>query len=65
MTRATKPFDCVRMKDQIQAAMLAKYERHKGQYSSFEAFVRAEGRKSAWVQRINHKFPLRKRTAAK
>ena len=65
MTTATKTFDCVRMKDQIQAAMLARYERHKGQYTSFEAFVRAEGRRSAWVQPINHKLPLRKRTTAR
>jgi hypothetical protein len=64
MTTADRTFDCVRMKEQVQAAMLAKYERHKGQYASFEAFARAEGRKSARVQRMNRRFPLRKKTSA-
>lgn len=65
MTTETKTFGCVRMKDQIQAAMMAEFERHKGEYASFEAFARAKGRRSAWVQRMNRRFTLRKRTAAR
>jgi hypothetical protein len=47
-----KTFDCVEMKNQIQAKMFAEYEAHKDEYASFVDYVKAQAEKSPWVQRM-------------
>jgi hypothetical protein len=54
----TKKFDCVEMKNRIQAAILADYRRSQGESASFEEYVEAEAAKSAWVRRVRARFGL-------
>jgi hypothetical protein len=35
----TKIFDCVEMKRRVQAELMAEYESHKDQFSSFADFI--------------------------
>jgi hypothetical protein len=51
-----KTFDCVEMKDRIQAEIVAEYERRKAEFPSFYDFIRAENDKSDWVRRMRAKF---------
>ena len=60
--RTTKRFDCVELKNTIQAKILAEYESQKDAYPSFEAFVLAQVRGSAWARRMSARFARRKRT---
>jgi len=50
-----KTFDCVEMKNQIQARMFADFEAHKDKYASFADYVKARADKSTWVQRMRKK----------
>ena len=52
----TKSFDCVEMKNRIQAKVRADYEEHKHEFPSFLAFVRARNSQSGWVERMEQKF---------
>ncbi len=56
MGTKTKTFDCVEMKDRIQAEIRADYEAHKDEFPSFLDFVRARNRDSEWVQRMRKKL---------
>jgi hypothetical protein len=56
-----KTFDCVKTKNAIQAAILAEYESQKDAFPSFEAFVKAQVRKSAWARRMKRRFARRRR----
>ncbi|MBI5896257.1 MAG: hypothetical protein HZB24_09740 [Desulfobacterales bacterium] len=38
-TKKTKTFDCVEMKQRIQADLIAEYEARKDQFSSFADFI--------------------------
>jgi hypothetical protein len=46
MTTKTKTFDCVEMKNRIQAKRLAEYEAHKREFDSYIDFVNARVKKS-------------------
>ena len=52
----TKTFDCVEMKNRIQAKILSDYEAHKDEFPSLLAFIQARNRQSAWVRRMEKKF---------
>ncbi|MCK5711137.1 MAG: hypothetical protein KAI25_00310 [Hyphomicrobiaceae bacterium] len=41
MAEKTNPFDCVEMKNRIQADILAEYETRKSEFPSFAAFLAA------------------------
>ena len=41
MTGRTKTFDCVEMKNRIQAERLAEYEARKDEFSSYVNFINA------------------------
>ena len=58
MTTKTKrkTFDCVEMKNRIQAKILAEYEARKDEFLSYEAFTAARLRRSPWARRIWAKF---------
>lgn len=51
-----KTFDCVEMKNRIQAKIRADYEAHRDQYASFLDFVRARNKESEWAQEMARKF---------
>ena len=52
MGTKTKTFDCVAMKDRIQASLVAEYERRKHEFPTYMAFIRATAAESDWVQRF-------------
>ncbi len=51
-----KAFDCIHMKNRIQAEILAEYEEHKGEYASYSAFVKAKADGSEWVRGVRKKL---------
>ena len=55
MATKAKTFDCVEMKNRIQAQRLAEYEAHKDEFDSYIDFVNARVKRS----------PLWKRSAEK
>ena len=46
MATKTKTFDCVEMKNRIQAQRLAEYEARKGEFASYIDFVNARVKRS-------------------
>jgi hypothetical protein len=53
MATKTKTFDCVEMKNRIQAQRLAEYEARKGEFASYIDFVNARVKKSPlWKELI-------------
>ena len=48
----TKTFDCVEMKNEIQAQRWREYQAHKNEYSSYTAFIEARAQKSEWVSKM-------------
>jgi hypothetical protein len=51
-----KTFDCVEMKDRIQANIWAEYQARKAEFPSFYDFIRAQNDESDWVRRMRAKF---------
>jgi len=56
MKTKSKTFDCVKMKDQIQAEMIAEYEARKDDFDSYDAFLRAKADGSPWIKKMRKKF---------
>jgi len=56
MPTKTKPFDCVEMKNRIQAQLLAEYEAHKNEFASFAEFLRRRNERDEWVAKARAKF---------
>ena len=59
MAAKTKTFDCVEMKNRIQAERMAEYESRKDEFSSFLDFVRARKHESEWLRQVRKKFGWR------
>ena len=59
MPTRTRTFDCVEMKNRIQAELLAEYEARKDESPSLVAFVKTKAEESEWVRRMREKFGLR------
>lgn len=55
-TTKAKTFDCVAMKDEIQAKLWAEYQRRKREFPSYLAFIRAKNDQSEWVRQLREKF---------
>jgi hypothetical protein len=55
-TTMTKTFDCVAMKDEIQARLWAEYQRRRRQFPSYMAFIRAKNDESEWVRIVRDRF---------
>ena len=55
-TKAKKAFDCVEMKNRIQAARRAEYEARKNEFPSYLDFILARADNSEWVQQMRRKF---------
>ena len=52
----TKTFDCVEMKNRIQAEIQAEYEVHRNEFPSFVEFVRATLVDSEYARAMHRKF---------
>ena len=55
MTGRAKAFDCVEMKNRIQAERLAEYEGQKGEFSSYVDFINARVKNSALAKIVRQK----------
>jgi len=55
-TGKKKDFDCVEMKNEIQAKILADYEEKKGEFKSFTDYVTAQCEESPWAKGIISKI---------
>ena len=51
-----KTFDCVEMKNRIQAQRLAEYRATESQSTSYIDFILARSEKSEWVKRMVQKI---------
>ena len=56
MTSKSKTFDCVEMKNRIQAAIQVEYEAHRAEFPSFVEFVRAAAAQSEYARSMRRKF---------
>jgi hypothetical protein len=59
MPTKTKTFDCVEMKNRIQAKQLAEYEAHKKEYASYLDFINAKVKNSELMNFVQRKFQTR------
>ena len=59
MATTSKTFDCVDMKNRIQARRMAEYESRKDEFPSFLDFVRAKANESEWVRQVRKRFGWR------
>lgn len=48
MGTKTKAFDCVEFKRQAQARIRAEWQRRKGEFASYGAFLEAKANESPW-----------------
>jgi hypothetical protein len=56
METKTKTFDCVEMKNRIQAEIMAEYETRKNEFTTFADFLEARARESEWIERTRRRF---------
>ena len=56
MGTKTKTFDCVAMKDRIQAELIAEYESRRGEFPSYMAFIQATAAESDWVRQLRERW---------
>lgn len=50
MTR-TKSFDCVAMKNRIQAKLMEEYQARKGEFGSYADFIAASANEHEWCRK--------------
>ena len=55
MTTKAKTFDCVEMKNRIQAERMAEYESRKAEFASYLDFINARVEKSELAEIIRRK----------
>ena len=55
MPRNTKTFDCVEMKNRIQAERLAEYEARKGEFASYIDFINARVKDSELAKIVSQR----------
>lgn len=51
-----KTFDCIKMKNDIQAERMKEYLANKEKYSSYADFINQRVQESAWVKQIRGKI---------
>ena len=51
MTTKTKTFDCVAMKNRIQAKLMEEYKTRKGEFNSYADFIVTSVREHNWCQK--------------
>jgi hypothetical protein len=52
----TKKFDCVEMKNQIQAKLMEEYEANKDKYGSYVDFIHKTAEASPWIQAMEKRI---------
>ena len=55
MSTKTKTFDCVEMKNRIQAELFAEYESRKGEFASYLDFINAKVKDSELMKIVRQK----------
>jgi hypothetical protein len=55
MPTKTKTFDCVEMKNRIQADRMAEYEAHKNEFASYVDFINARLKDSELMKIVQQK----------
>jgi hypothetical protein len=55
MTTNGKTFDCVEMKNRVQAERLAEYESRKGEFASYVDFINARVKDSELMRIVREK----------
>ncbi len=55
MSTKTKTFDCVEMKNRIQAERWAEYQRRKGEFASYVEFINARVKNSELMNVVRQK----------
>jgi hypothetical protein len=55
MSTKTKTFDCVEMKNRIQAELFVEYESRKGEFASYLDFINAKVKDSELAKVIDQK----------
>lgn len=56
MSTKTKTFDCVEMKNRIQAKLLTEYDARRDEFGSYGEFINARAEKSEWIRRMREKL---------
>jgi hypothetical protein len=56
MTTKAKTFDCVEMKDRIQAELQAEFAARKNEFASYADFLEAKAGESPWVVQMRRRF---------
>jgi hypothetical protein len=56
MLKKPKTFDCVEMKNRIQAELFAEYQSRKGEFASYQDFINAKVKDSELAKFIEHKL---------
>ena len=56
MPTKTKTFDCVEMKNRIQAELYAEYESRKGEFASYLDFINAKAKDSELMKIVRQKL---------
>jgi hypothetical protein len=56
MSQTNKSFDCVEMKNKIQADMQAEYESRQHEFNSFVEFVKASAANSDYARAMREHF---------
>ena len=59
MATRTKTFDCVGMKNRIQAQLIDEFEKRTGESSSFAEFLTRRNERDEWVQKARAKLGRR------
>jgi hypothetical protein len=55
MAKKRKAFECVKMKHDIQAKIMAEYEARKGEFSSFVDFINTRANESPWTRKMRRR----------
>ena len=56
MAKKNKPFDCVEMKERIQAEIRADYEARKDQFASYADYLEASIKEDPWASAVLEKL---------
>jgi len=56
MGTRTKTFDCVEMKNRIQAERWAEYQERRDEFESYIDFIQWRARQSPWIREMERKF---------
>lgn len=63
MTNKNKKFDCVKMKNEVQASLQREYEHRKSEFVDFGDFIRKKAQESAWQIEMHTRFDKSKAKA--